>query len=328
MASKIRLGICGYGNLGKGAESEITRRPDMELAAIFTRRTPPESVRVRSGVPVVHVDDAAQWADKLDVMLLCGGSATDLPVQGPDMAKRFNTVDSFDTHANIPDYLNAVDAAARAGGHVSIVSVGWDPGLFSLFRLYMGAVIPDGQTTTFWGKGVSQGHSDAIRRIDGVRDAIQYTLPSEAAIDRARRGEGAALSVREKHTRLCYVAVHEGADTARIEREIKDMPNYFAGYDATVHFISPEELRANHSQLPHGGNVIHIGQTGGSNRQAMELSLNLGSNPEFTASVLLTCARAAYRLSAKGETGAKTILDIPPILLAEREPEAVIRELL
>jgi len=328
MNSKIRIGICGYGNLGRGVESEAAKNPDMELAAVFTRRKPAESLQIKARVPVVHIDNAAGWKDKIDVMILCGGSANDLPAQGPELAKTFNTVDSFDTHAKIPGYFSAVDRSAKSGGNLSIVSIGWDPGLFSLMRLYMGSVIGDGKTYTFWGKGVSQGHSDAIRGIEGVVDAVQYTIPEGSAMERIRNGERPELSTREKHTRLCYTVAAKDADKARIEREIKEMPNYFDEYDTTVHFISAEELKANHGKLPHGGNVIHIGATGAGNSHVMEFSLKLDSNPEFTASVLLAYARAAYKMSGKGECGARTIFDIPPGLLSPLGAEDIVKNLL
>ena len=328
MGGKIRVGICGYGNLGRGVESEISKHPDMELAAVFTRRTPAESLQIKSDVPVVHVDDAARWKVKIDVMILCGGSANDLPVQGPAMARIFNTVDSYDTHAKIPAYFSAVDASAKSAGNTSIISIGWDPGLFSLMRLYMGSILPNGGTYTFWGKGVSQGHSDAIRGIDGVLDAIQYTIPIESAIEKIRNGGQPRLTAREKHTRLCYVAAAEGADKDRIEREIKQMPDYFAEYDTTVHFVSAAELKANHGKLPHGGNVVHMGATGNANKQVMEFSLKLDSNPEFTASVLVAYARAAHRLSQKGDHGAKTIYDIPPAMLWMQGGEDAVKNLL
>jgi len=328
MIRKIKVGICGYGNLGKGVESEIGKNPDMELVAVFTRRKPTDSLQIKANVPVVHVDDAAMWKDKIDVMILCGGSANDLPVQGPEFAKLFNTVDSFDTHAKIPEHFKRMDGSAKSGNHISVISIGWDPGLFSLMRLYMGSIIPSGKTYTFWGKGVSQGHSEAIRGIEGVTDAIQYTIPVESAMGRVRSGENPELGAREKHTRLCYVVVAEGADKDRIENEIKGMPHYFDEYDTTVHFISADKMKADHNKLPHGGNVIHMGTTGGGNSQVMEFSLKLDSNPEFTSSVLLTYARAAYRLSAKGECGARTIFDITPILLSGLETEDVISRLL
>ena len=328
MNEKIRVGICGYGNLGRGVEAGIVNNPDMELVAVFTRRNPVESLQIKADVPVVHVDFVAEWKDKIDVMILCGGSANDLPVQGSEFAKIFNTVDSFDTHAKIPDYFKAVDSSAKAGDNISLISIGWDPGLFSLMRLYMGSIIPGGSNYTFWGKGVSQGHSDAIRGIEGVTDAIQYTIPVESAIKRIQDGETPEFTSREKHTRLCYVVAAEGADTARIEREIKEMPNYFDEYDTTVNFISYEELKAEHGKLPHGGKVMHMGTTGEGNNQVIEFSLKLDSNPEFTSSVLIAYARAAYKLSQKGESGARTIFDIPPILLSSRDVEDVMKDLL
>ncbi|MCL2145236.1 MAG: diaminopimelate dehydrogenase [Endomicrobia bacterium] len=328
MEKKIRIGICGYGNLGRGVEAEIVKNPDLELAAVFTRRQPAESLQIKANAPVVHVDSAAEWKDKIDVMILCGGSANDLPVQGSEFAKIFNTVDSFDTHAKIHDYFKAVDSSARSGSNISIISIGWDPGLFSLMRLYMGSIIRTGKTYTFWGKGVSQGHSDAIRGIEGVVDAIQYTIPVDHAVEKIRNGENPELTAREKHTRLCYVVATEDADKKRIEKEIKEMPNYFDEYDTSVCFISADELKADHGKLPHGGNVIHMGKTGETNKHIIEFSLKLDSNPEFTASVLLSYARAAYKLSAKGECGARTIFDIPPILLSPLDIEEAIKNLL
>jgi len=322
-----QIGIYGYGNLGKGVESEITKNPDLRLAAIFTRR-PPESLQTRSAAPVVPAASVLEWKDKIDVMILCGGSANDLPAQGPELAKHFNTVDSFDTHANIPAYLSAVDASAKSGGRISVLSVGWDPGIFSLLRLYAGAIIPDGKTYTFWGKGVSQGHSAAIRGIEGVQNAVQYTIPADAAMHSVRNGETPELAAGQKHTRVCYVAAAEGADKGRIETEIKQMPNYFAGYDTTVHFVSDDVLKTEHSKLTHGGNVIHTGKTGDGNAQGIELSLTLDSNPEFTASILLAYARAAHRLAAKGESGARTAFDIPPILLWGLAAEDAVKRLL
>jgi len=324
----IRVGICGYGNLGRGVESELMKHSDMELVAVFTRRQPASSLEIKADVPVVHVDSAVEWKDKIDVMILCGGSANDLPVQGVEFAKMFNTVDSFDTHAKIPEYLSKVNEAATNGGHISIVSVGWDPGMFSLMRLYMGAILPEGTTYTFWGKGVSQGHSDAIRRVEGVADAIQYTVPIEEAVDTIRKGNSPALSTREKHKRICYVAAKDGADTVRIASEIKSMPNYFDEYDTEVNFISKEELKANHSKLMHGGNVIRMSNTGEDNRHVTEFSIKLDSNPEFTASILIAYTRAAYRLGKNGETGARTVYDIPPVLLCQEERNEIIKKLL
>ena len=328
MEKKIRIGICGYGNLGKGVESEIAKNPDMELAAVFSRRTPADALQIKSNVPVVHIDEALGWKDKVDVMILCGGSKSDLPAHGPLFAKSFNTVDSFDTHAKIPEYYQAVDAAAKAGDNVSIISLGWDPGLFSLIKLYSGAIIPEGKTYAFWGKGVSLGHSEAIRTIEGVEGAIQYTIPVGSAMERVRNGENPELSTREKHERVCYVAVSPGADEAVIEDKIKTMPYYFSDYDTTVYFVTQEELKANHAKAMHGGNVIHTGETGGGNKHVIEFSLALDSNPEFTSSVLIAYARAAYRLSAGGERGARTILDIPPKLLAVEDTEELIGKIL
>ena len=316
----IRIGIYGYGNLARGVESAIRQNSDMELSAVFTRRDP-ASVSIRTaGVPVLHSDDAAAMADKIDVMIICGGSATDLPVQTPRLAKLFNVVDSFDTHAKIPEHFSRVDEAARASGKVAMISVGWDPGMFSLNRLYASAILPEGNDYTFWGRGVSQGHSDAIRRIEGVVDAKQYTVPVEAALSAVRAGENPVLSTREKHTRECYVVVEEGADRTRIEREIKEMPNYFADYDTTVNFISLEELREKHGGIPHGGVVIRSGVTGfeKENSHVIEYSLKLDSNPEFTASVLVAYARAAYRMASEGASGCKTVFDVPPAYLSEK----------
>jgi len=308
---KIKIGILGYGNLGKGVELAINENPDMQLIAVFTRREP-STLKILSNVPVIHTDDIEKYKDKIDVMILCGGSATDLPIQGPKYAKMFNTIDSFDTHAKIPEYFNEINKSALAGNNISIISVGWDPGLFSLNRLYAESILPNGKTYTFWGKGVSQGHSDAIRRIDGVKNAIQYTIPIETAIETARKGENIELTTRQKHLRECFVVLEEGASKEKIENEIKTMPNYFADYDTIVHFITEEELKQNHSKMPHGGFVIRSGNTCEENKQIIEYSLTLDSNPEFTGSVLLSYARAAYRLAQKGETGAKTVFDIAP----------------
>ena len=319
----IRIGIFGYGNLGRGVESAIKQNPDMTLVAVFTRRDPSALKINTEGVPVLHVDDAPSMASKIDVMVLCGGSATDLPKQTPEIASLFNCVDSFDTHAKIPQHFDAVDKAAKESGHLAMISVGWDPGLFSLMRAYTGAVLPAGKDYTFWGKGVSQGHSDAIRRIEGVIDARQYTVPVEEALSAVRSGSAPELTTRQKHTRECFVVAAEGADKARIENEIKTMPNYFADYDTTVNFISLEELRANHNGIPHGGFVIRSGKTGfdESSNNIIEFSLKLDSNPEFTSSVIVAYARAIYRLSAEGICGAKTVLDIPPAYLSPLSPE-------
>jgi len=327
MGELIRIGVYGYGNLGAAIVSEVAKNPDMELAAVFTRRDP-ANVKVRRSPAVVHADSVGGWTDKIDVMILCGGSANDFPAQGLELSKLFNTVDSFDTHAKIPGYYKAMDEAAKSGGRVAVISAGWDPGLFSLMKLYMGAIIPDGRTYAFWGKGVSQGHSEAIRRIDGVENAIQYSVPVAEAVDSVRRGENPELETRQKHTRLCYVSAAQGADLNRIENEIKNMPYYFSDYDTTVIFVSNEELAANHSKLSHGGNLIHTGKTGEGNGQVIELSLTLGSNPEFTSSIMIAFARAAYRLSANGESGARTVLDIPPSLTSAMSYEDMLRNLL
>ena len=328
MGKIIKVAICGYGNLGRGVESEIAKNPDMELVAIFSRRRSAASAGTKAAVPFVYIDEAIDWKDKIDVMILCGGSKSDLPKQGPEFAKSFNTVDSFDTHAKIPEYFEAVDTAAKEGGNVSVISTGWDPGLFSLLRLLSGAIIPNGKTYTFWGKGVSQGHSEAIRGIDGVEGAIQYTIPNPKAMERVREGENPILAVREKHTRECFVAIAKDADKSLIENEIKTMPDYFADYDTTVHFVSQEELAAEHGKMVHGGSVIHHGKTGDSNSHTIEFSLKLDANPEFTASVQIAYARAAYRLSAGGATGAWTVFDIPPALLSPAGPDELVGTLL
>jgi len=315
---KIRIGIVGYGNLGRGTELAIMQNDDMELCAVFTRRAPETLSILTENAKVVHIDSAAEYKDKIDVMILCGGSATDLPKQTPEFAKMFNTVDSFDTHAKIPEYFAAVDSAAKAGGNVSIISVGWDPGLFSLNRVYAQAVLPNGKDYTFWGRGISQGHSDAIRRVEGVLDAKQYTIPIESAVEAVRSGANPELSTREKHLRECFVVLKEGADAKKVEAEIKNMPNYFADYDTIVHFITKEELDRDHSAMPHGGFVIRSGRTGKGEetKHLIEYSLKLESNPEFTSSVLVSYARAAYRLSKKGDVGAKSVLDIAPALIS------------
>ncbi len=325
-----RIGILGYGNLGRGVECAIAQNPDTELIGVFTRRSP-ETVKIQTaGVSVYHIDDAVKMAGEIDVLIICGGSATDLPVQTPEFAKHFNVVDSFDTHAKIPEHFARVDAAARESGKVALISVGWDPGMFSLSRLYAGAILPEGHDYTFWGRGVSQGHSDAIRRIDGVIDARQYTVPVESALEAVRSGKCPELSAREKHTRECFVVAEEGADLCRIEREIKTMPNYFADYDTTVHFISLDELRRDHASLPHGGVVIRSGKTGKDleHDHIIEYKLTLDSNPEFTSSVLVAYARAAHRLNAEGASGCKTALDIPPAYLSPKSGETLRRELL
>ncbi len=326
----IRIGIFGYGNLGRGVEAAIRQNDDMTLAAVFTRRDPSTLKIATEGVSVVHTGDVKEWCDKIDVMILCGGSATDLPVQTPELAKYFNVVDSFDTHARIPEHFDNVDKVAKVSGKVGIISVGWDPGMFSLNRLYAGAVLVDGKDYTFWGKGVSQGHSDAVRRIDGVVDARQYTIPVESALDAVRSGTNPELTAREKHLRECFVVAEEGADLVRIENEIKTMPNYFADYDTTVHFISAEEMKENHSRLMHGGFVIRSGKTGLNleNNHIIEYSLKLDSNPEFTASVIIAYARAAYRLNGEGQKGCKTVLDIPPVYLSAKDAATLRKELL
>ena len=317
-----RIGIFGYGNLGRGVEAAIAQNDDLELAAVFTRRDPAGLTIHTPGVPVLPASEAPAWTDRVDVLILCGGSATDLPVQTPRYAALFNVVDSFDTHKKIPDHFAAVDAAARAAGKLALISCGWDPGLFSLARVYANAVLPVGKDETFWGRGVSQGHSDAIRRIEGVLDARQYTVPVAAAVEAVRRGEQPELTTRDKHLRECYVVAAEGADRARIEREIKTMPYYFDEYDTTVTFITAEELARDHAGLPHGGSVLRGGVTGWENehKHTIEFSLKLDSNPEFTGSVLAACARAVHRLYREGQTGCRTILDLPPAALSPVDP--------
>ena len=319
---KIRIGIAGYGNLGKGVEMAIRQNEDMELAGVFTRRDPATVTVKTPGAKAYTMEDAKNMKDQIDVMIICGGSATDLPKQTPELAKDFNVIDSFDTHANIPQHFANVDAAAKENGHLAMISVGWDPGLFSLNRIYAESILPNGKTYTFWGKGVSQGHSDAIRRIEGVKNGIQYTVPIEAAVDQVRSGSEPELTTRQKHLRECYVVAEEGADKAAIEEAIKTMPNYFDEYDTTVTFITEEELKANHSKMPHGGFVIRTGETGcEGNKHVIEYSLKLDSNPEFTGSVLVAYARAAHRLSKKGESGARSVFDIAPAMLSQMTPE-------
>lgn len=319
----IRIGILGYGNLGRGVECAVRQNPDMELKVVFTRRDPKQLTILTEGAAVCSVERVNEWKDKLDVMILCGGSATDLPVQTPEYARLFNVIDSFDTHARIPEHFANVDTSAKAGNHVAIISVGWDPGMFSLNRMYANAILPEGRDYTFWGRGVSQGHSDAIRRIDGVKDAKQYTIPVESALASVRAGENPELTTRQKHTRECFVVLGEGADAAQIEAEIKNMPNYFADYDTTVHFISEEELKSEHSRIPHGGFVLRSGVTGWEkeNSHLIEYSLKLDSNPEFTASVLAAYARAAYRLASEGQSGCRTVFDIAPAYLSPKSGE-------
>ena len=326
---KIRIGIAGYGNLGRGVESALRTSEDMELVGVFSRRDP-ATVKTRTGIPVYSMDQAAEMKDQIDVMILCGGSANDLPVQTPALAEHFNVIDSFDTHAKIPEHFARVDEACRKSGKVGVISVGWDPGMFSLNRAYGQAILPNGEDYTFWGKGVSQGHSDAIRCIEGVQDARQYTIPVESALERVRKGENPQLTTREKHTRECFVVAKEGADRAAIEKAIVTMPNYFADYDTTVHFISQEELDREHSGIPHGGMVFRCGTTGfeGEHKHVVEYKLTLDSNPEFTSSVLVAYARAAYRLSQKGESGCKTVLDIAPGLLHPATAEELRKNLL
>ena len=327
--SKIRIGIVGYGNIGRGVELAIERNEDMELAAVVTRRHPDSVEVLTEGVEKVRLEDVLSLKGKVDVMILCGGSATDLPVMGPEIAKNFNTIDSFDTHAKIPEYFANVDAAAKAGKNVSIISVGWDPGMFSINRLYSESILVQGSTYTFWGQGVSQGHSDAVRRVAGVKDAIQYTIPVEEAVEKVRNGSEPELATGDKHLRECFVVAEEGADKALIEKTIKEMPNYFADYHTTVHFITEEELKKNHSRMLHGGFVIRTGETGRSgNKHVIEYSLKLDSNPEFTSSVLVAYARAAYRLSEKSDWGAKTVFDIAPALTSVKSAEELRKELL
>ena len=326
----IRIGILGYGNLGRGVECAIKHNPDLELVAVFTRRAP-ETVKILTETAAVYsVNDAEKMKDKIDVLIICGGSATDLPKQTPEYAKMFNVIDSFDTHARIPEHFDSVDAAAKESGHIGIISVGWDPGMFSLNRLYTNAILTNGKDYTFWGKGVSQGHSDAVRRIKGVKDAKQYTIPVEAALEAVRNGENPDLTTRQKHTRECFVVLEEGADAAKVEEEIKTMPNYFSDYDTTVHFISEEELKANHSGIPHGGFVIRTGKTGWNdeNSHVIEYSLKLDSNPEFTSSVIVAYARAAYRMNQEGQKGCKTVFDVAPAYLSALSGEELRKHLL
>ena len=326
---KIRVAIMGYGNLGKGIECAIRQNEDMELVAVFTRRAP-ETVKTLTNVPVYAADKAPEMKDDIDVLMLCGGSATDLPKQTAEYAKYFNVIDSFDTHAKIPEHFEQVNAAAAESGKIAMISVGWDPGMFSLNRLYANAILRDGSDYTFWGKGVSQGHSDAIRRIAGVKNAKQYTIPVESALEAVRNCENPVLTTRQKHTRECFVVAEEGADLARIEQEIKTMPNYFADYDTTVHFISEEELQRDHAGIPHGGFVLRTGKTGlqGEHNHVIEYSLKLDSNPEFTACVLAAYARAAFRMNQEGQKGCKTVFDVAPAYLSPMSPEEMRSKLL
>lgn len=326
----IRIGIIGYGNLARGVESEIRRCPDMELKGVFTRRDPSQLTIRTEGVPVYSSEEIQSRAADFDVLVICGGSATDLPKMTPEYAGLCNVIDSFDTHAKIPTHFDAVDKAAKASGKVALISAGWDPGMFSLLRLYSNSILPDGNDYTFWGKGVSQGHSDAIRRVTGVKNGKQYTIPVDSALEAVRSGSNPELSTRQKHTRECFVVPEEGADRAAIEKTIKEMPNYFADYDTTVHFITEEEFLRDHAGLNHGGFVFRSGKTGfdGEHKHVIEYSLKLDSNPEFTASVLLAYARAIYRLNASGDTGCKTVFDIAPALLSPMSPEELRAHLL
>lgn len=326
----MRIGILGYGNLGIGIECAIKQNDDMELKAVFTRRNPEDVKILTEGVSVYSVNDIEKMKEDIDVLILCGGSATDLPRQTPEYAKYFNVVDSFDTHARIPEHFENVDNAARESGHTALISCGWDPGMFSLNRLYANAILPDGNDYTFWGKGVSQGHSDAIRRVEGVKDGKQYTIPVDSALEAVRNGENPELTTRQKHVRECFVVPEEGADLAKIEETIKNMPNYFADYDTTVHFITEEELKANHSGIPHGGFVFRTGTTGwnGEHKHVIEYSLKLDSNPEFTASVIMAYARAVYRLNKEGQNGCKTVFDIAPAYLSPKSGEELRKHLL
>ena len=328
--SKIRVGIVGYGNIGRGVETALCQNPDMELVAVFTRRAP-ETLEIQtSTAKVEHMDTLESYKGKIDVMILCGGSATDLPVQGPEIARHFNTIDSFDTHARIPEYFNSVNTVAQESGTTNIISVGWDPGLFSMIRMMSGAILPVGEDYTFWGKGVSQGHSDAVRRVKGVKNAIQYTIPMNEAVESVRRGENPQLATRDKHLRECFVVAEEGADLAEIESTIKNMPNYFADYNTVVHFISEEELKRDHSKMPHGGFVFRSGATGleEENKQIIEFSLKLDSNPQFTANVLVAYARAAVRMNKEGMKGAKSVFDVPLSYLSPKTNLELITELL
>lgn len=328
MNSQMKIGIVGYGNLGRGVVEAISQCPYMELVSIFTRRSP-GSIEVNDpNVKVLHISQAENYQNEIDVMILCGGSATDLPEQGPQFAKMFNTVDSFDTHAKIPEYFNTINKVAKENGKTSIIAVGWDPGVFSINRLMAEAILPNGESYTFWGNGVSQGHSDAIRRIEGVKGAVQYTVPIDKAVEKVRSGENPKLATSEKHLRICYVVAEDGYDQAKIEETIKTMPNYFAEYDTEVNFVSEKELRTNHSKLPHGGFVIRGGKTGEDNKQIIEFSLKLDSNPEFTSSVLVAYARAAYRLNSEGQVGAKSVFEVPPVYLSPKSAEELRRDLL
>lgn len=328
MSTTIRIGIAGYGNLGKGVELALSQNPDMALVAVFSRRGPGNIKLQNDQIPVYALDEIEQYKDQIDVLILCGGSKDDLPVQGPHLAQWFNTIDSFDTHAAIPDYFAAVDVVAQKNQHTNIIAVGWDPGLFSINRLMGECVLPQGQTYSFWGKGLSQGHSDAVRRVAGVKAGVQYTLPVAEAVNRVRNGEQPTLSTREKHRRECFVVLAQGADANTVRESIVTMPNYFADYDTTVHFISQDELDRDHAAMPHGGFVIRSGVSAAQNKQSIEYSLALGSNPEFTSSVLVAYARAAHRLAQQGQYGAKTVFDIAPALLSPKTPADLRKELL
>ena len=323
----MRLGIVGYGNLGRGVEFAVKQNPDMELVSVFTRRNP-EDLKINSNAEVVHVSEIEKYKDKIDVLILCGGSATDLPVQTPEFVKWFNVIDSFDTHAKIPEHFNNVDKVAKESGKIGIISVGWDPGLFSLNRLYANSILPDGSDYTFWGRGVSQGHSDAIRRVEGVLDAKQYTVPIEEALNAVKSCQNPNLTTREKHKRECFVVLKEDADPKKVEEEIKTMPNYFADYDTTVHFISMDELKKNHNSLPHGGLVLRTGKTGNGNNHVIEYNLKLDSNPEFTSSVLVAYARAAYKMYNEGQKGCKTVFDVAPCYLSIKSNEELRKTML
>ncbi len=322
---KIKVGILGYGNLGRGVELAVSKAEDMELVAVFTRR---DNVVTNMGIKCINVNKIEDYKDRIDVLIMCGGSATDLPVQGVQMIKNFNTVDSFDTHAKIPEYFANMDKVAKQNGKLGIISVGWDPGLFSMARMLFGAVLPDGNDYTFWGKGVSQGHSDAIRRVNGVKAGIQYTIPKDEALAKVRNAENPVLSAREKHLRECFVVLEDGADKAKVESEIKNMPNYFADYDTIVHFVSEQELKQNHNKMPHGGFVIRSGNTTDEHKHVLELSIKLDSNPEFTSSVLTAYARAIAKLAKEGKTGAVTVFDIPLSYLSSKSPEDLRKNLL
>lgn len=328
MTQTIKVGILGYGNLGRGVEAAIKHNPDMALVGVFSRREPSQVQTVDAATAVYSIDELKGFQDKIDVLILCGGSKDDLPQQTPEFAALFNTVDSFDTHAKIPEFYAAVDAVAAPAQKTALISVGWDPGLFSLNRLYAEAVLPEGETYTFWGKGLSQGHSDAVRRVEGVKAGVQYTLPSEAAMAEVRKGTRPTLATRDKHTRECYVVLEEGADAATVEHTIKTMPNYFDEYETTVHFIDEETLARDHQQMPHGGFVIRSGNTQPQYNQVIEYGLTLADNPGFTSSVLVAYARAAYRMNQAGQYGAKTVFDVPPGLLSIKSPEQLRKELL